>query len=139
MLCYTLQTIDCVSSQVSPFLTCYIFQTIVDCSSSIIIAYVQNQFRGHWLLSDVVNFPIITSYKLKEQVGIALALYQLLDDDFGVVLELFTFNIKKEMCDMLDSFLSFKKRYEEKKTHNDFIDVRFTIKKFSFDVFICLL
>jgi hypothetical protein len=47
------------------------------------------------------------SYKLKEQVGIAITLYQLMDDDFDVVLELFTFNIKKEVCDMLDSFLSF--------------------------------
>jgi hypothetical protein len=52
---------------------------------------------------------------LKEQVGITLTLYQLWDDDFGVVLKLFTFNIKKEVCEVLDSFLSFKKKYEEKK------------------------
>jgi len=74
---------------------------------SIIIAYVQNQFRGHWLLSDVVNFATIISYKLKKQVGIALALYQQMDDDFGVVLESYIFNIKKGVCDMFDSFFSF--------------------------------
>ncbi len=72
---------------------------------------------------------------MKEQVGIALVLYHLMDDDFSVVLELFTFNIKKEVCDVLDSFLSFEKRYERKKTHNSFIDIRFTIKK----SFICLM
>jgi hypothetical protein len=75
--------------------------------SSIIISYVYNQFRGHWLLSDVVNFAIMISYKLKEQFEIALTLYQLMDDDFDAVLEMFTFNIKKEVCDVLDSFLSF--------------------------------
>jgi hypothetical protein len=107
MLCYILQTIVCVFSQVSPFFIWHIFQTIVDCSSSIIIVYVQNQFRSHWLLSDVVNFAIIISYKLKEQVWIALALYQLMDDDFGVVLEFYIFNIKKGVCDVFDSFLSF--------------------------------
>ncbi len=59
------------------------------------------------MLSDVVNFAIMISYKLKKQFEIAPTLYQLMDDDFDVVLELFTFNIKKEVCDVLDSFLSF--------------------------------
>jgi len=43
-----------------------------------------------------------------------------LDDDFAIILELslFAFNIKKEVCGVLDSFLSFLKNYEEKKAHN---------------------
>jgi hypothetical protein len=53
-----------------------------------------------------------------------------MDDDFNVVNELFmfAFNIKKEMCGVLDSFLSFLQRYEERKTHNIFslmLDTRF--------------
>jgi hypothetical protein len=33
---------------------------------------------------------------------------------------LFVFNIKKEVCGVLDSFLSFFYKYEEIKTHNMF-------------------
>jgi hypothetical protein len=33
-------------------------------------------------------------------------------------LALLAFNIRKEFCDVLDSLLSFKKKYEEKKSHN---------------------
>jgi hypothetical protein len=33
-------------------------------------------------------------------------------------LALLAFNIRKEFCGVLDSFLSFKKKYEEKKSHN---------------------
>jgi hypothetical protein len=43
-----------------------------------------------------------------------------MDDDFAITLELFWFasNIKKEVCGILDSFLSFLKKYEERKFHN---------------------
>jgi len=45
-----------------------------------------------------------------------------MDDDFAIILELslFAFNIKKEVCGVLDSFLSFLKNYEERKAHNMF-------------------
>jgi hypothetical protein len=47
-------------------------------------------------------------------------LYQFIDDDSIITLELSLFisNIKKEVCGVLDSFLSFLKKYEERKTHN---------------------
>jgi len=37
--------------------------------------------------------------------------YNLIDDDFGIAFELslFASNIRKEVCGVLDSFLSFKK------------------------------
>jgi hypothetical protein len=40
-----------------------------------------------------------------------------MDDDCALALELFlfAFNIKKEVCGVLDFFLSFLKKYEEKK------------------------
>ncbi len=43
-----------------------------------------------------------------------------MEDQYVVVneLTLLAFNIKKEFCDVLDSFLSFLKKYEEEKTHN---------------------
>ncbi len=73
------------------------------------------------MLSDALDSTIITSFKLKEEVGIALALNQLMDDDFGIAFELclLTSNIKK-LCSVFDSFLSFLRRYEKLKTHNMF-------------------
>jgi hypothetical protein len=45
-----------------------------------------------------------------------------LDDDFVITFEFFLFasNIKKEVCGVLDSFLSFLIKYEERKAHNMF-------------------
>lgn len=44
-----------------------------------------------------------------------------MDDDFGIAFELslLTSNIKK-LCNVFDSFLSFLRRYEKRKTHNMF-------------------
>jgi hypothetical protein len=60
--------------------------------------------------------------KLKEDVGIIHNLNQFMDDDCAITLELslFTSNIKKEICGVLDSFLSFLRNFEEKKAHNMF-------------------
>jgi hypothetical protein len=45
-----------------------------------------------------------------------------MDDDSTIILELFLFvlNIKKEVCGVPDSFLSFLRNYEERKAHNMF-------------------
>jgi hypothetical protein len=40
----------------------------------VVNAYVLNQSRGHWLLSDVLNVTIIMSLKHKEEFGISLNL-----------------------------------------------------------------
>jgi hypothetical protein len=44
-------------------------------------------------------------------------------DDYLLIFELslFTSNIKNFLCDVLEFFLSFKKKYEERKTHNMFL------------------
>ncbi len=54
--------------------------------------------------------------KLKEDVGIIQNLDQFMDDDSTIILELslFTSNIKKEVCGVLDSFLSFLRNFEKK-------------------------
>ncbi len=120
VLCYSSQTIVHVSSQVPPIITWHICQTIVDCLSLVIIACVLNQSKDHQLLNDALNNAITMSSKLKEDVGIVQNFNQFLDDDFAIILELslFAFNIKKEVCGVLDSFFSFLKNYEEKKPHN---------------------
>jgi hypothetical protein len=55
--------------------------------------------------------------KLKEDVGIAQTLNQFMDDDFAIILELSLFisYIKKKICGVFDSFLSFQRKYEKKK------------------------
>jgi hypothetical protein len=47
--------------------------------------------------------------KLKEDVGIVQNLNKFMDNDFIIILELslFSSNIKKEVCGILDSFLHF--------------------------------
>jgi hypothetical protein len=46
-----------------------------------------------------------------------------MDDDYNVAFELslFASNIKKEVCGVSDSCLSFPKKYDEIKTHNMFL------------------
>ncbi len=58
--------------------------------------------------------------KCREEVTNPHAQISLIDDDFGIAFELFLFdtNIKKEACGILESFLSFKRIYENKKSHN---------------------
>ncbi len=92
-------------------ITWHICQTIVDCLSLIIIAYFLNQSKDHLLLNDALNNAITMSSKLEEGVGIVQTFNQFMDDDFVIILELslFAFNIKKEVCGVLDYFLSFQR------------------------------
>ncbi len=59
------------------------------------------------------------SLKLKEEFGISLNLQDLIDDDFVVAqkLSFLASNIRREICGVLDGFLSFFKKYERNKTH----------------------
>jgi hypothetical protein len=46
----------------------------------------------------------------------------LIGDDSRITFELFLFtsNIRREVCGVLDYFLSFQRKYEERKVHNMF-------------------
>ncbi len=55
-----------ITSPVPPPLIWYISQIIVDVLSLVVNACVLNQFRGHWLFSNVLNAIITMSLKLKE-------------------------------------------------------------------------
>jgi len=59
-------------------------------------------------------------FKLREEIINPSAPVNLIDDDFRIAFEwsLFASNIKREVCGVLDSFLSFQKKIEEKKPHN---------------------
>jgi hypothetical protein len=109
-----------IIGQVFPPLTWQISQTIVDCLSLVIYVCVFNQSHGHWLLSDVLHSAISMSLKLKEENQILPSFESLMDDDsiVSVELSLLASNIRKEVINVLDCFLSFFKIYDKKKTHN---------------------
>ncbi len=122
VLCYSSQIVICVFGQIPPIITWHICQTIVDCLFPILTTCVLNQSKDHGLLSEALNNAIIMSSKLKEDVGIVQNLDQFMDDDSTITFEmsLFTSNIEKEVCGVLDSFLSFLRNFEERKAHNWF-------------------
>jgi hypothetical protein len=57
------------------------------------------------------------SLKLEEEIRNPFALVNLIGDDSRITFELFLFtsNIKMEVCGVLDYFLSFERKYEERK------------------------
>jgi hypothetical protein len=60
------------------------------------------------------------SLKLREENKIILSFENLMEDDPIISNELFllTFNIRREVINVLDFFLSFLKKYEIRKAHN---------------------
>jgi hypothetical protein len=70
------------------------------------------------------------SLKLKEENKIIPSFESLMEDDSIIFDELFLLasNIRREVINVLDSFLSFLKKYENKKAHNMIsliLDLRF--------------
>jgi hypothetical protein len=70
------------------------------------------------------------SLKLKKEKLIILSFESLMEDDSIIFYELFLLasNIKRKVINVLDSFLSFLKKYENRKTHNMIflmLDLRF--------------
>jgi len=85
-----------------------------------VFACVFNQSHGHWLVNDVLHFVISMSLKLKKENKIILSFESLMEDDSIIFneLSLLAFNIRREVINVLDFFLSFLKKYENKKAHN---------------------
>ncbi len=49
------------------------------------------------------------------------------DAIFGVELDLLNSNMKREVCNVLNVFLYFLKKFDERKAHNVYIDIKFKI------------
>jgi hypothetical protein len=64
--------------------------------------------------------------KLKEENKSILSFESLMEDDSIISneLSLLASNIRREAINVLDSFLSFLKKYENMKAHNDLFNVR---------------
>jgi hypothetical protein len=106
-----------LTNRVPPPLTWQLCQIIVDCLSPIVFACIFNQSRGHSLLSDALHSAMSMSLKLKEENQIVLSFESLMEGDSIIVSELalLVFNIRKEVCGVFNSFLSFLTKYKNKK------------------------
>jgi len=117
-----------MSAKVPPPLTWHICCIIVDFLDLVISIYILNQPRGHWLLNDALNFSISMSLKFKDEIDFA-TFENLMEGNENVVYEImFGLQHKKEVVQDLDFFLSFLKKYENRKAHNMFslmLDPRF--------------
>ncbi len=69
---------------------------------------------------DALNATITMNFKFKEEFGVSSNLEDLIYDDPIVALELSLLrsNIRREVCGVLDGFLSFFKKYEKNKANN---------------------
>jgi len=78
-----------------------------------------NQFRGHWLLIDVLFIAINMSCKLKEKQKTNHFLDNLMEEHVVVVVELdvLVSNIKRKVYNVLD-VLKINKKFDERKVHN---------------------
>jgi hypothetical protein len=58
--------------------------------------------------------------KLKKENQVVLSFESLMEEDLVITdeLALLVFNIRMEVCGVLDSFLSFLTKYENRKTNN---------------------
>jgi hypothetical protein len=119
MFCYNRQSAIRMTTKFPPPWTWHICQIVVDCLSLILIVCVLNQSRGYWLLSDALHFAISMTLKLREPKN-APSFQTLMEEDSNVAFELICLasNIRKKVCEVLDSFLSFLKNFDERKTHN---------------------
>jgi hypothetical protein len=86
----------------------------MDCLSLIVFFCVFNQSCGHWLFSDALHFVISMSLKLNEENQVVFSFERLMEKYLVIVdeLALLVSNIRKEVCDVLHSFLSFLTKYE---------------------------
>jgi hypothetical protein len=92
----------------------------VDTLCPIVVACVLNQSKSHWLLSNALQSTNTMRLKFREKIINPSTLVSLIDDDFGIAFELslFTSNIKRQVCVVLDSFLPYLRKFGKRKTHN---------------------
>jgi hypothetical protein len=70
--------------------------------------------------------------KLKEKIKISPTLVTLIYDDYRVIIEFFLLasNMKREVLRVLESFISYPRKYDAIKTHNLFLMLEHRYKRF---------
>jgi hypothetical protein len=103
-----LQIVVRINAHVSPLFIWHVAQIVVDVLSFVVTTCVLDQSHGHWLLSDALHSIRTMNTKLIEEWQNLLYFDNIMDEDFGMVIELtlLTSNIRKEVYVVLDSFFS---------------------------------
>jgi hypothetical protein len=73
-------------TQMPSLLTWHIFQIIVDVLSPIVSTCVLNQSRGHWLLSDVLDYAIYICLKLRGKTIISVSIHNFMEEEPNIVI-----------------------------------------------------
>ncbi len=91
--------------------------SVVDYFSLVVFVYVFNQLHGHRLLSDALHSIISMSLKLRGKSQVLCSFKSLMDDASIISdeMSLLASNIKREVINVLDYFLSILKVYDKKK------------------------
>jgi hypothetical protein len=88
-------------------------------SSFIVIIFVLSQYCEHSLFNDALHIVIIMSLKLREKAENPFIIHDvILNNDPKVDQELLLLAFKKVVCDVMETFLLFLKKYEKIKAHN---------------------
>jgi hypothetical protein len=100
-----------MNARIPPPLTWHICHINVDSLGLVVFTCISNQFRGHWLLNDALNYATFMSPKFRDEIDYA-TFDNLMEEDGNVTYELscLASNIKKEVIQVLDYFLSFLKK-----------------------------
>jgi hypothetical protein len=103
-----------MNARVPPPLTWHICRIIVNFLGLVVSICVLNQFKGHWLLDDALNFAISMGLKFRDEID-STTFDNLMDEDRNVVYKLSCLpcNIKKEIIQVLDFFFSFLKNVKK--------------------------
>jgi hypothetical protein len=98
VFCYNKQIAIQILAKFHLLLLNIFLKQLLICLFKIVIVCVLNQYGGHLLLSDVLNSTISISLKTRDEVEISPTFNNLMDDDYGIALELFLLasNIKKK-------------------------------------------
>jgi len=109
-----------VTGRMPPPLTWHNSQIIIECLSPIVYACVFNQSRGHWLLNDALHYAIFHEFETEGRKQNISSFESLMENDSIIFneLSLMASNMKRKVINVLDSFFSFLKKYENRKTHN---------------------
>ncbi len=87
ILCYNKNFFSRMNARIPPPFTWHICCIIVYSFCPIVLARILNQFRGHWLLNDTLNFAISMSLKFMDQIDFS-TFDNLIKKDGNVVYEL---------------------------------------------------
>jgi hypothetical protein len=96
--------------RVPPPLTWHICHIIVAYFSPVVSICILNQSRGHWLLSDALNFAISMNLKFRDEID-STTFDSLMEEDGNVAYELscLASNIKKKFFKFCILFFLLKK------------------------------